>query len=65
MTLPKASGAVWIWVPTSSADSGVKPSLSTMSGTAMKHSWMARSASLAYLLNHWLGFLAQTAENMQ
>jgi hypothetical protein len=29
--------------------------LFTMSGTAMKHSWMTMSASLAYLTNHLLG----------
>ena len=38
MTLPNASGAVWIWVPTSRAVDTEKPNFAIMSGTVMKHS---------------------------
>ena len=65
MTFPKASGAVWIWVPTSKACSGVNRIFVTRSGTATKHSCMAMSASLAYSDEPFVGISVRAEDELQ
>ena len=46
-------------------DSGVNFILVTKSGTAMKHSWITRSASFAYFTNHLFGYVSELNTNFR
>ncbi len=55
MTFPKPVGGVWMYEVTKIAGR-ISQSLNAASPSGVgKHSWIAKSAPLAYWMNHWFG----------